>query len=244
MFDAFADTKHSQAVLPVLPAVESWKEEELLSKEKSVLGFYVSGHPMERWRIDVEAISNLRLGEVDALRQGETVRVAGIISEMRTKIDKRGRTMAFATLEDFTGRAECLIFADAFERAGAALHEDAIVVMIGRAESSGDSIRLFPTEIHGIEDAIKTMSKSVVISLSLDTTTSKHIYEMKRVLERYSGSGKCPCYFFVLDERNATVGNGEWKLFSKKYRVEPSKDFLHQLRATVGESAVRISVDT
>ncbi len=237
LFDLM-DSRVERVARPALPPVPSWTRAEMLSKEKQVLGFYISGHPLDEWRQDAEALASVRLGRAEQVRDGAIVRACGIISSIRTKIDKKGRTMAFAVIEDFTGKAECLIFADAYERAAPHLAEDALVVMIGKAESSGDSIKLFPTEIYPLDEAIPQLGKSVVISLAESSLTRKLVLDVKRILQRYAGSGTCPCYFYIADGDEKP-----WRLSAKRILVRPDREFLAQLRALLGADHVRVSVD-
>lgn len=236
LFDDLASTLDSQATQPVLPTLQDWGEAEKLAREKSVLGFYVSGHPLEPWRLDVEAIADVKLGEFQSDIDGTMVRACGIIAALRMKIDKRGRSMAFLTLEDFTGKAECLVFADAFERSAMHIAPDRPVVLIGKAEVSGDSVRIVTEEVTEISSALQTMTRSLIISLSSMSVTRKQIQEGIALLEQRRGSGNSPCYFYVTD------GDGQvWNLMTRDVRLLVTRELLVELRSIFGASNVRIS---
>ncbi len=84
--------------------VEDWSQLERLRREKEVLNFYVSGHPLEQYLLDVEAFSQVKLGEIaDGTEFTAPIRACGIISGIRTKLDRRENQIAFVTIEDFTG---------------------------------------------------------------------------------------------------------------------------------------------
>jgi DNA polymerase III subunit alpha len=194
LFDTVVDAHTTASTQPSLPRQDDWTEAEQLAKEKSVLGFYVSGHPLEPWRLEVEAIANVRLGSFEPDIDGSVVRACGIIAALRSKIDKRGRTMAFLTLEDFTGKAECLVFADAYERSAAFIVPDRPVMLTGKAEVSGDALRIVVEEVTGIANALQTLSLSLIISISTVSATKKQIQDGTDILERRRGLGK----FFLL----------------------------------------------
>jgi DNA polymerase-3 subunit alpha len=107
---------------------------ELLAMEKELLGLYLSDHPLNSVK---EALGQFTTSTIAGLAEsggnGEPI-VGGIIAGLRQHKDRSGRSMAFATLEDFTGTVELTIFADAYERCRQALKPEAIVLVKGRAE--------------------------------------------------------------------------------------------------------------
>jgi len=223
---------------PSLPPVEEWNQSTMLANEKSVLGFYISGHPLEPWRTEVEAISSVHLGEFDPDLDGQVVRVCGIISSLRTKIDKRGKTMAFMNLEDFTGKAECLVFSDAYAASGGSIAVDRAVVVIGKLESSGDAYKIIVEESVPMEHAVVRFAKGIIVSVSTRTTTEKQIQNGIALLEEFRGSGDCPCFFAISD------GNGNaWNLFARQHRVKPTDEVLQKMRTIFGRTSVRITLD-
>ncbi|MCZ7557401.1 MAG: DNA polymerase III subunit alpha [Bacteroidia bacterium] len=237
LFDDFAASSSSISTQPALPRQSDWSDAEKLSKEKSVLGFYVSGHPLEQYRLEVEALASVRLGEFDPAVDGTVIQACGILSAVRSKIDKRGKNMAFTAIEDFTGKAECLVFSDAYEKSRNAIADDKAVVLTGKAEVTGDSLRIVAEEIIDLEQAIRTQTKSVIISISSVTATRKQIEDGIQVLDRQRGSGNSQCFFYVTD------GNGQsWNLVSRTARISVSTQLLRELRNVFGAANVRISV--
>ena len=237
LFDDVADPRGASPTQPALPPQEDWTEAEKLAREKSVLGFYVSGHPLEPWRLEAEAVADVRLGSFEADVDGKGVRACGIIAALRTKIDKRGRTMAFLTLEDFTGKAECLVFADAYERSAAHIVPDRPVMLTGKAEVSGDALRLVAEEVTGMASALQALPLSLVISISTVSATKKQIQDGVEILERRRGSGNSSCFFYVTD------GNAQaWNLMSRDLRIQITRELLVELRSIFGASNVRVSL--
>jgi len=238
LFDDVTDSVTTASTQPALPKLDDWSEAVKLAREKSVLGFYVSGHPLEPWRLEVDAISGVAFGNVTPDLDGTVIRACGIISALRTKIDKRGRTMAFVTMEDFTGKADCLVFADAYERSAADITEDRPVVITGKAEVSGDALRIVTEEIIDIARAIPSLAKSLIISISTVSATKKQIQDGISMLERHRGSGNSPCFFYVTDGNDRS-----WNLVSRTLRIEVTRELLFELRGVFGASNVRISLD-
>ena len=134
---------------PNMPRVEDWSQLEKLRREKEVLNFYVSGHPLEQFYLDVEAFSQVRLGEVaDGTEFTAPVRACGIISGIRTKLDRRENQIAFVTIEDFTGKAECIFWSEAYRKFAPMLSDGEMVFVVGKAELNGaDGIKIIADDV-------------------------------------------------------------------------------------------------
>ena len=120
---------------PPLPAVPEFSRSDLLSMEKDRLGAYLSGHPLGAVEDQLRAATTATLTEVaEGTTRGDVI-VGGIITSYRKIITRRGRMMAFVTLEDLSGVIEATVLSDAYEKCGAALVEQAIILVRGRAEA-------------------------------------------------------------------------------------------------------------
>jgi DNA polymerase-3 subunit alpha len=100
-----------------LPVVAEWTEEARLAGEKEVLGYFVSGHPLDRFldrMVDLDAVPLDKLN--DGGGRNQEITVAGILSGLQVKRNKKGESWAVASLEDRTGRRELLCFAEAYKR--------------------------------------------------------------------------------------------------------------------------------
>ena len=116
-----------------LPALEELPKEIILQNEKELLGFYVTDHPLSEYQKALERYMPLYqfVGESD-IKDGQFVRVAGIISNCSIKNTKKGDTMALLTLEDFTGRANVIVFSRLYHECLREIFEDNIVAIEGR----------------------------------------------------------------------------------------------------------------
>jgi DNA polymerase-3 subunit alpha len=221
-------------VKPLLPSVEPWSEAEILSREKAVLGFYVSGHPLLKYADEIEAFATLKLGRVEEFHNNTTTRVCGIVTAVKKKVDKRGNLMAFVTIEDFTGKAECIVFSDAFQKYGKLLEPDSMVMVIGKGELSGDAMKILVNEVIPMDELRERFTKSIVLHLNLDLVNEQTVLEMRELMERHRGT--CVCYFRV-------SGGGSEKnsiYFTRKYTVEPNQQFIAAMKKLLGPSAVHL----
>jgi len=124
----------AQPASPPLPRVAEFSPTELLGMEKELLGAYLSGHPLEAVREQLSQVVTARVAEVaEGAKQGEVV-VGGIITSVRKRVTRGGKMIAFFTLEDLSGVSEGMLLPEPYERCGAALVENSIVVVRGRVE--------------------------------------------------------------------------------------------------------------
>jgi DNA polymerase-3 subunit alpha len=219
---------------PMFRAIAEWPETEKLSREKAVLGFYVSGHPLLKYRDEIDGLSTTKLGDADSVKQNSTVRVCGIISDIKKKIDKRNRTMAFVTIEDFTGKADCIVFADAFQKYASLLHEGSIVMMIGKNDGNDEAIKVIVNDIIGIEEVRKKYAKSVVINLNLDALKEKDVFDLVKLIEH--NQGKCQC---ILNLSGSGLDNNSIYL-ARKYTVDPNRQFMDDVKKLLGQETVHV----
>ena len=124
---------------------EEFSDKELLSMEKEMLGIYISGHPLEKFREQIEKQTNLNTmmieeakaqietsGECTNLKDNSNVKFAGIITEIKKKFTKTNKLMGFITIEDLYGACQVLAFENIFNSASDILMEESIVMVEGR----------------------------------------------------------------------------------------------------------------
>jgi DNA polymerase III subunit alpha len=222
-------------ITPPLPMTTAWGENEKLSREKAVLGFYVSGHPLRKYEMEVNAFATARFGVPISSKSLSNVRVIGIISAIKKKVDKKGNMMAFLTMEDFTGKGECIVFSDAYKQYQQMLLDDAMVMVIGNAEQTGSSLRVLVKEVVPIEKVRDKFIKHVMLTIDITAVGEQSIPLLREVVQRYQG--KYPCYFILTPKQN-----GEQKIFqSTKFNVNPSDSFIREVENILGGSSVRFS---
>ena len=151
-----------------LPDVAAWSESEQLAHEKAALGLYLSGHPIDGYRDQLEAagaqaITSLATSEPKVL-------VGGIISAYRPLKTRRGAPMAVLTLEDRGGSLEVVVFPKTYERCAPVLAPDRLVLVTGKLDKDEETARLMADEVRPIE----TLTGSVGRTLSIHLTSTRH----------------------------------------------------------------------
>ncbi|HEY6951338.1 MAG TPA: DNA polymerase III subunit alpha, partial [Bacteroidota bacterium] len=219
---------------PALPVTTDWSETEKLSREKALLGFYVSGHPLMKYREEIEAFASAKLGDPQSVKPNSTIRVCGIITNVKKMVDKRGNQMAFVTIEDFTGKAECIVFSDPFKKYGQVLSSGSIIMVIGRNDGNEETIKVIVNEVLPIDKVRERFAKSILLNVNLDAVDEGTIFELGKLLEKHRGN--CVCYFNVNGgglSRNSVY-------FTRKYVIDPNHQFISAVEHLLGEGAVRL----
>jgi DNA polymerase-3 subunit alpha len=187
-----------------LPRVADWEESERLANEKEVLGFFVSGHPLDKY---AEKLRNLTgvISVAEALERKPTerrwgqqadamdeIKVAGMILGLRVQKSKREQKLyAQAALEDATGKIELICFPRDYERLQGQLKMEAPVLARGVLMGDEDAApKIAVSSIIALEDAQARLPGSVRIRINLDRTTEEMLAELKSAAEAAPGPGK------------------------------------------------------
>ncbi len=151
----------------MLPDVPAWSESEQLANEKEALGLYLSGHPIDGYRDQLEAAGARTITSLAASEP--KVLVGGIISGYRPLKTKRGAPMAVLTLEDRDGSLEVVVFPKTYERCASVMVADRLVLVTGKLDKDEETARLMADEVRPIESLA-----GVGRTLSIHLTSARH----------------------------------------------------------------------
>jgi DNA polymerase-3 subunit alpha len=139
---------------PAAAHVPEWPQEEMLAYEREVLGFYLSGHPLEQYREVARRIGALGAADLAARSSGARVLLLGQVSAFSESSTKSGNRMAFATLELVDGSVPLTIFPEPYRSCAGALRHKGAVIVRGRADDSDKGRVVLAEEIKPLEDAM------------------------------------------------------------------------------------------
>jgi DNA polymerase-3 subunit alpha len=142
----------------ISPTIKGWTAAEMLAAEKAALGFYISGHPLERYFEVLQNAKAVTSSELPNLNTGSRVTCGGIISDVQARTTKKGDKFALLRLEDEAGGTKCVLWPEVYRKHSALLQNDLPVVIIGRLELSEDN----PPTI--IVDQVKSIDAAANIS--------------------------------------------------------------------------------
>jgi DNA polymerase-3 subunit alpha len=123
----------------ISPSLKGWTPTEMLAAEKAALGFYISGHPLERFLEVLQNVKALSSSELANANTGSRVTCGGIITDLQTRATKKGDKFALLRLEDEAGGTKCVLWPEVYRKHSALLQNDLAVVIMGRLELSEDN---------------------------------------------------------------------------------------------------------
>ncbi len=225
------------AAVEVLPDVAEWPEAERLTYEKESLGFYITGHPLERYRDELRQWATATTATLVMPGEGaRDVSVGGIISGLRLLKTKKGDRMAAFVLEDLEGGVEVLVFPETFKKVAGRLADDMVVIVKGRAEAADEGkARLLSTDILPLEQAKLAEARHVRLRLPLEAWERSKGERLRDILA--ARQGDCPVTIEL-------VRPGEFVAAivpSAYYRVRPDARLTGEVEALFGAGCVVLS---
>ena len=184
---------HEGAAPPAerVPEVAEWGEAERLAYEKESLGFFITGHPLERYRAELEQWASATTGRLAEQAPAREVSVGGIVAALRLIKTKKGDRMASFLLEDLEGGAEVLVFPETYKKVAGRLADDQVVLVKGRAEVQDDgTARLLATDVLPLEQAKLAEARYVTIRVSIAGWDRSKGERLRDILG--SHRGECP----------------------------------------------------
>ena len=189
-----ADSAGSSFV-PALPHCEPWTQGETLRYERDLMGFYVSGHPLDDFKAEADAFASVRLGDTENVMHESDQTAIGIVTEITRRTTKSGRPIAFVTLEDTTGQAEVVLFAQTLDKCGHLITLDEVMMVRGKAETSRGDLKLVAKDILPMWRVREQLVKALTLKLDADVTTTEDVAALKALCEQHPGTTKV--YFEV-----------------------------------------------
>jgi len=234
-FDTFDMQEEFQKTFQEIPKIEEWPENQLLSYEKEMLGFYITKHPLARFSKLLKNYSSSEIASLSTLRDGEEVRLGGIISKARMTTTRRtGEKMAIVELEDLTGSVETLVFPKVFQKYANLIRVDSMVYITGRLNLREEEPKLVADEIISLEEVKGKFTKAVMIRLSTPGLNRSLLENLKTVLSRHRGKIPVMISFWEPNGRRVSISAG------RNYTVKPDDVLLKEIENLCGDGSIGI----
>src|SRR5882724_11287366 len=221
-----------------LPDTPDWDEHTRLANEKEILGFSISGHPLEKYRDKLEDLRALSTEEVSALTKStgkdENITTAGIITNLRVLKSKRGDFYAQGALEDMAGSVEMLVFPEAYRKLQEKVKLEVPVLIRGGVRiEEGANPKLTVNEIQRLEDAKVPLPRSLRIRIPLETSSTDTVDALYTLCTQCKGEAKI---LFDVERQ----GDFMVVMEAEGYNVLPDRNFIARVEELCGRGAVRV----
>jgi DNA polymerase-3 subunit alpha len=246
LFGMFQKEAPAQTPASEYVTTEPWDLSETLKREKQALGFYVSGHPLDRYGVELGRFEVTAARELGSMEPWSRVRVAGTVEDYRERVFRTGGKLAFFVIEDLTGGIECKVRERELERYESVLTSGEPVLVTGKlqfrfvedADESFDSGPDEPTllidEVLVLSDAIRAETRGITIRLAGAAVVPP---QLERLGELLRGSrGGCPVELVIETEEGAQA----ILALDRGLRVDPSDALLASLERLFGAGVAQL----
>ncbi|MBZ5533722.1 MAG: DNA polymerase III subunit alpha [Acidobacteriia bacterium] len=237
LFGVFAQDAQANGNADTLPSVPEWEEHQRLANEKEVLGFFITGHPLDKYRdklLDFHALTAEAISEMTSGTGRDEITTAGVISSVRVMKSRKGDLYANAMMEDMTGAVEAIVFPEAYKRLQNILKQE--IPMLVRASvrvEEGANPKIAISQLTPLEEAKPVLPRSIRIHVALDAATPATVDALHSICRERRGDARV---LFDLERGGDFMAVME----ADGYNVCPDRSFIARVEELCGRGAVRI----
>ena len=226
-FNMFGETSDSIIKPPVVIECHEWDTMDLLSKEKEVVGIYLSGHPLDDFRFEIDNFSNSNLSKLSDLQKLENkeLRLSGVVIDVEHKETQKGKKFGILHMEDYHGAYKFFLFGDDYIKFKSFLTPTWLIYITGRVKKKfyNDDLEFKITSISLLSELIDSEVRDVTIKLELNSLTESIVEKTVEIVEK--NKGKHSLILSVIDsEKNYKVD-----LLSRKIKVDINSNFIEEI---------------
>ncbi len=209
-----------------------------LKGEKNTLGLYVTGHPIDSYDHELGRFLRCRLDQLFAKKEKQWI--AGLVVASRTMKTKRGKTIAFLTLDDRRARVDVVLFGDTYNKYRELLQNDRLLIVEGEVSEDDYSggLKVSAQQILTMPQARTVFSKGLHLSVAAEFAQGKGLQQLLQILTPHQVSGDTPAAKLELQVEN-DIGRGVIRCASP-WRLQVEDDMLQDLAYLLGEDAVKM----
>jgi len=220
-----------------LADIPDWDEHLRLASEKEILGFFITGHPLEKYRDKIEDFRALSTEEITALKNStgkDEICAAGIIANVRVLKSKKGEFYAQATFEDMSGSVDMLVFPEAYRRLQDKVKLEVPVLVRGGVRiEEGSNPKLTVSDIIALEEAKPKLPRSIRVRVPVESATDNTVDALHTLFTERKGEAKV---LFDVERQ----GDFMVVMEAEGYNVQPDHNFIARVEELCGRGAVRI----
>ncbi len=233
----FAQFEGSNSLPPEpIPDVGEWEDREKWGYEKETLGFYVTGHPLQKFQAELRQFSQYSTADLREEHSGREAAVGGMVTGLRKLRTKKGDAMAAFQLEDLSGTLEVVVWPRTFEKCALALDtSDAPVLVKGRCEVDGrGDVRLLASEVLRLDSLWEKGVQRARICIPVALIEGEKMTQLRGLIHRFPGP--CPLEFELLQRHQYRMR----LVPSESLEVNPDPTFIEEIEGLFGENSVTL----
>jgi len=225
----FGGASGSEVPKPKVDPVEPFSEIEKLHFEKEVVGVYISGHPLDNFRFEMDTFCSARIADLNDLNgaEGKEFKMGGIVASVEHKMTKTGRPFGKMVLEDYSGKFEFVLWSDDYLKFKSFLMPGLFLFVEGNVLRKTWGEQNLEFKIRAIdllnEIGVKR-AKGLEVRVSTDALNPELVKQMEAIFTEYNGG--TPLFLKLRDEKE----NISVDMLSRKFRVKPVNDMVKRMK--------------
>ena len=217
---------------PAVPEAEEWSVLERLNRERSLVGIYLSAHPLDEYYVILQNVCNLKMNEMEYLTAfaGQSVRLGGIVTAVRSGTTKNGKPFGVATVEDFSGTGEIALFGDNWVKWGGYLSVDRSVLITGSVEPHRFREGEFELRIGHIDwlaDISDKVIERITVTVNTNTLSKDDVELLTSYAEENPGSSALQIIFV-----DATNPHNQLHMTSRSRHIKVKRQLLDNIESS------------
>lgn len=216
--------------LPTVNPMEPFSQLQQLNIEKEVVGLYISGHPLDQYKLEIESFTNASLPDLNDLnniRSKTEIQLAGIVTDFAHRTTKNGKPFGTLTLEDYQGGFTFFLFGEDYVKYKEYFMKGWFLFIkgkVGQKKWAENELEFKVGSIMLLSEVRGKMVKGLRVNIDLDHLNYDLMEKLEGITEKYKGDAKL--YFNVIDRReNITL-----ELFSKRFSINPCEELMGELK--------------
>ena len=236
LFDMLGAADAGSADPNNLPDCPKWLEKENLAYERELLGIYMTGHPLNRYRRIIKDIQTFSLAKVAEAPDNKDIRVAGMASAVTRRISKQTKEpWAVLALDDGETSIEVLVFSEAFRKFEGACVADTPVLVCGCLSKRDEQPKIIAREVYPLLDAPRHFGEKVVAGIkTADGQALKRVDALRQLVDKFPGTVPMLICLIYPDKRKVLIQP------SKSLAIDPSPEFITEAEALLGRNSMKV----
>ncbi|MCR9083111.1 MAG: DNA polymerase III subunit alpha, partial [Cyclobacteriaceae bacterium] len=216
--------------VPSVSPMEPFSQLQQLNIEKEVVGLYISGHPLDQYKLEIESFTNCSLSELNdlpALQSKKDINLAGAVTDFAHRTTKNGKPFGTLTLEDYQGGFTFYLFGEDYVKFKEYFMKGWYLFVKGGVSPkkwNPDELEFKISSVMLLSEVRSKMVKGLRVNIDLDDLNYDLMEKLESITQKYKGEAKL--YFNVIDRRE----NISLELFSKRFLIDPSEELIKELQ--------------
>jgi DNA polymerase-3 subunit alpha len=234
-FDVAPEKKDFKKTFEQMPDIAEWPEYQLLSFEKQMLGFYITGHPLAKYEDLLRKYRTCSSDNLAGRTQGERLFIGGIIEKVKYTTTRKNEKMAILTLEDLQGTISVVVFPRTFNQCFKYIAPNALVFIRGNLDFRGEEPQIIAEAIMPLEEACEKSTASIEINIGAGAE-SGILDSVRSTLLNFSGDIPVFITLHTKERKKARL------LVDREYYVRPCPELISEIEKNLGEAALSVKV--